>query len=103
LARAGGMPDTRPRGAWAGEAAGAGELAQRLGLDKFALFRLVRAGSALGVCQDLGDRRFALTDAGALLRADAEGSLRGDVLFYSGMSKGGFAGIPTIAGWPVAT
>jgi orsellinic acid C2-O-methyltransferase len=73
-----------------------GELAQRLGLDEFALFRLLRAGSALGVCQDLGDRRFALTDAGALLRADAEGSLRGDVLFYSGMSKGGFADIPEI-------
>ena len=76
--------------------AAAGELARRLGLDEFALFRLLRAGSALGVCQDLGDRRFALTDAGALLRADAEGSLRGDVLFYSGMSKGGFADIPEI-------
>jgi hypothetical protein len=25
--------------------------------------------------------------------ADAEGSLRGDVLFYSNMSKGGFAGL----------
>ena len=62
--------------------AGAGELAGRLGLDEFQLFRLLRAGSALGVCQDLGDRRFALTRAGAVLRADAEGSLRGDVLFY---------------------
>lgn len=29
-----------------------GELAQRLGLDEFALFRLLRAGSALGVCQE---------------------------------------------------
>lgn len=76
--------------------AAAGDLAQRLGLDEFQLFRLLRAGSALGVCQDLGDRRFALTDAGALLRRDAEGSLRGDVLFYSGMSKGGFADIPEI-------
>src|SRR3984885_5059524 len=76
--------------------AGAGELAQRLGLDEPALFRLLRAGSALGVCQDLGDRRFALTEAGALLRADAEGSLRGEVLFYSSMSKGGFADIPEI-------
>jgi hypothetical protein len=76
--------------------AATGDLAQRLGLDEFALFRLLRAGSALGVCQDLGDRRFALTDAGALLRGDVDGSLRGDVLFYSGMSKGGFADIPDI-------
>lgn len=76
--------------------AGADELAQRLGLDEFALFRLLRAGSALGLCHDLGDRRFALTGAGELLRADAEGSLRGDVLFYSGMSKVGFADIPEI-------
>ena len=34
--------------------------------------------------------------AGGLLRADAEGSLRGDVLFYCDMSKGGFADIPEI-------
>ena len=54
------------------------------------------AGSALGVCQDLGGRRFALTSAGALLRADAEGSLRGEVLFYRDMSTGGFADIPEI-------
>jgi len=74
----------------------AGELAQRLGLDEFQLFRLLRAGGALGVCQDLGDRRFALTDAGAMLRGDVEGSLRGDVLFYSGMSRGGFTDIPEI-------
>jgi len=76
--------------------ADAGELARRLGLDEFQLFRLLRAGSALGVCQDLGGGRFALTGAGALLRADVEGSLRGDVLFYSDMSKGGFADIPEI-------
>jgi orsellinic acid C2-O-methyltransferase len=74
----------------------AGELARRLGLDEHALFRLLRAGSALGVCEDLGGRRFALTGAGALLRADVDGSLRGDVLFYSDMSKGGFADIPEI-------
>jgi hypothetical protein len=76
--------------------AAAGDLAQRLGLDEFQLFRLLRAGSALGVCQDLGGRRFALTSAGALLRADAEGSLRGEVLFYRDMSTGGFADIPEI-------
>ena len=74
----------------------AGDLAQRLGLDEFQLFRLLRAGSALGVCRDLGGRRFALTSAGALLRADAEGSLRGEVLFYRDMSTGGFADIPEI-------
>jgi O-methyltransferase domain len=82
--------------ALAGGPAAAGELAQRLGLDEFQLLRLLRAGSALGVCQDLGDRRFALSEAGAFLRADVEGSLRGEVLFYSGMSKRGFADIPEI-------
>jgi O-methyltransferase domain len=82
--------------ALAGGPAGAGDLARRLGLDEFQLLRLLRAGSALGVCQDLGGRRFALTGAGALLRADAEGSLRGEVLFYCGMSTGGFADIPQI-------
>lgn len=76
--------------------ASAGEAAKRLGLDEFELFRLLRAASALGVCADLGDRRFELTGAGALLRADAEGSLRGDVLFYSSMGRGGFADIPQI-------
>jgi len=76
--------------------AAVGELAHRLGLDSYALFRLLRAGSALGVCQDLGDRRFALTDAGAMLCADVEGSLRGDVLFYGDMNKGGFADIPEV-------
>jgi len=76
--------------------ASAGDLAVRLGLDEFQLFRLLRAGSALGVCQDLGGHRFALTPAGGLLRADTEGSLRGDVLFYCDMSKGGFADIPEI-------
>ena len=74
----------------------AGEVARRLGLDEFELFRLLRAASALGVCADLGDRRFKLTGAGELLRADAEGSLRGDVLFYHSMSQGGFADIPDI-------
>jgi len=76
--------------------ADAGELAQQLGLHEYTLFRLLRAGSALGVCEDLGYRRFALTDAGAFLRGDVEGSLRGDILFYSGMSKGGFSDIPDI-------
>jgi hypothetical protein len=76
--------------------AGTSELAQRLGLDEYALFRLLRAGSALGLCQDLGDRRFALTGAGELLRADVDGSLRGDVLFYGQMSQEGFADIPDV-------
>ena len=76
--------------------AAAGDLAQRLGLDEFQLFRLLRAGSALG-CADLGDRRFALTDAGALLRGDAEGSLRGTCC-SSGMSKGGSPTSPISCG-----
>jgi orsellinic acid C2-O-methyltransferase len=82
--------------AMAGSPADAGELAQRLGLDPSGVFRLLRAASALGVCEDLGDRRFALTDAGTLLRGDVEGSLRGDVFFYGAVIKEGFADIPEV-------
>lgn len=82
--------------ALAGGPAAAGELAQRLGLDESALFRLLRAGSALGVCEDLGDRRFALTPAGALLRSGVEGSLRGDVMFYGEVMKEGLGDIPEV-------
>jgi orsellinic acid C2-O-methyltransferase len=82
--------------ALAGGPATAGELARRLGLDEFALFRLLRAAGALGICEDLGDRQFALTEAGALLRRDVEGSLRGDALFYGDVITEGFADIPEV-------
>jgi hypothetical protein len=82
--------------ALAGGPATAGALAGGLDLDEIALFRLLRAGSALGVCRDLGDRRFELTDAGRLLRADVEDSVRGDVLFYGEMVSDGFADIPDV-------
>lgn len=74
----------------------AGELADRLGLDASGVFRVLRAASALGMCDDLGGRRFALTDAGALLRADVPGSLRGDVLFYGDVMSEGLADIPEV-------
>ena len=74
----------------------AADVAQQLGLREYELFRLLRAGSALGVCQDLGGRRFALTRSGELLRGDVEGSLRGEVLFYSGQNQGIFTDIPEI-------
>jgi hypothetical protein len=67
--------------------ASAGALAQRLGLRENGVFRILRAGTALGLCEDLGARRFALTDAGQLLRGDVDGSLRGQVLFYHSMSR----------------
>jgi len=82
--------------ALAGGPATAGELAGGLDLDEVALFRLLRAGSALGVFRDLGDRRFELTDAGRLLRADVEDSVRGDVLFYGEMVTDGFTDIPDV-------
>jgi hypothetical protein len=73
--------------ALAGGPESAGELAQRLGLQENGVFRVLRAGTALGVCEDLGDHRFALTDSGQLLRGDVPGSLRGRVLFYSSMNR----------------
>jgi hypothetical protein len=43
--------------------------------------RLLRAMVSLGLCTQEADGRFALTDAGACLRADTPGSVRGRALF----------------------
>lgn len=50
-------------------------IAEACGTHPRATFRLLRALSALGLCNDLGDGRFELTAAGHLLRADSPGSL----------------------------
>ena len=47
--------------------------------------RLMRALVALGLCSQEADGRFALTDAGQYLRADAPGSVRGRALFTGDM------------------
>ncbi|WP_327588441.1 acetylserotonin O-methyltransferase [Nonomuraea sp. NBC_00507] len=53
------------------------ELAQAVGADADALYRLLRALTDLGLFQELDDQRFALTEVGELLRTDRPGSLAG--------------------------
>jgi hypothetical protein len=47
--------------------------------------RLLRAMVSLGLCVQEADGRFALTEAGGYLRADAPGSVRGRALFTGDM------------------
>lgn len=53
-----------------------GELANRLGGDAHALYRLLRALASVGVFDERDDRQFALTDLGAQLRSGVPGSQR---------------------------
>jgi SAM-dependent methyltransferase len=57
-------------------AATAAELAGRVGADPDALHRFLRALAAEGLFTQLDGGRFALTEAGNLLRSDTPGSLR---------------------------
>ena len=61
----------------AAQARTAEQLAQELDLDRDALFRLLRAASAIDILDRDSDGAFALTQLGATLRADVPGSLRG--------------------------
>lgn len=58
------------------------ELASRYDIPPRRLARLLRALASLGLCVERGPERFALTEAGALLRADVPGSLRELVMLY---------------------
>ncbi|MEO6398715.1 MAG: methyltransferase [Tepidiformaceae bacterium] len=49
----------------------AAEIAAKTGADADALYRLLRALASVGVFDEDGDRRFALTDLGECLRSDA--------------------------------
>ena len=62
--------------ALAAGARGADDLATALGCHPVSLYRLLRLLAAAGVLEEDGDRRFALTPVGELLRADAPGSMR---------------------------
>lgn len=59
-------------------------LAERASCDPALLHRLLRALAASGVCTELEDGRFALTDLGACLRPDVPLSLRAYVLHWAG-------------------
>ena len=74
----------------------AAALATRVGAHAPSLHRLLRAMQTLGLVQADGEGRFALTPAGRLLRADAEGSMRGRVLFSSGMLWDQFADLADV-------
>jgi hypothetical protein len=57
------------------------DLARTTGANEDALFRILRLLASLGVFEETGPRRFALTPAAALLRKDVPGSLRGMAAF----------------------
>lgn len=60
------------------------ELADREGSQPRAAYRLMRAAASLGLLSPEGERRFALTGRGRLLRSDVPGSLRSLVLAQTG-------------------
>lgn len=63
------------------------EVAEREGSQVRATYRLMRAAASLGVLSYEGERRFALTGRGHLLRADVPGSLRSFVLVQAGHAQ----------------
>jgi hypothetical protein len=70
----------------------AGELAAKLGADKTALARLLRAMASIGLVDDLGGT-FALTELGACLRADSPQSLKGMALHVGTQLSPAFAAL----------
>jgi len=52
-------------------------LARKLGVDEGALLRLMKALATLGLIEDAGNSRFALTEAGLALRTDTPSSIVG--------------------------
>jgi SAM-dependent methyltransferase len=53
------------------------DIAKAVGADVQSLYRLLRALADLEIFQEMGERQFASTPLGDLLRSDAPGSLRG--------------------------
>ncbi|MFE9441192.1 methyltransferase [Streptomyces sp. NPDC006602] len=58
------------------------ELAEATGLDPDALYRIMRTLSSFGVFRGLGDRRFALDEAGHLLRDGVPGTQKYSALLF---------------------
>ena len=71
------LPDLMARGAETSAA-----LSEATGSHPRTLRRLLRAMAALGLCRQTGQDCFELTPAGNVLRADAEGSVRGVALHH---------------------
>ncbi len=74
-----GLPDKLAAGN-----ASAGELARLTGAQPRAMFRLLRALAALGLCTHLGAERFELTESGQYLRTDVPESLAILALHWGG-------------------
>ena len=66
------------------ESKSADAIAESLGLDVTMAYRLLRALGGIGVLEELPGRRFALSEAGKLLRAEHPQSLRGILLLVEG-------------------
>jgi hypothetical protein len=60
------------------------ELASAVGAHPLAMFRLLRALAALGLCAHVADDRFQLTDSGQFLRSDVPESLAVLALHWGG-------------------
>lgn len=71
----------------AGGPAHAEKVAEQIGADPDAVYRLMRAMTSRGVLREGRDGRFALTPVGEALRSDSEGSLRDMVLFIGHPSR----------------
>ena len=72
-----GVPDAMPAD---GSSIAAGAVAAATGADPIALYRFLRALSAIGLVEDRGEGLFALTPVGACLRSDHPQSLKGMAL-----------------------
>src|SRR5579863_2935582 len=69
------------------------ELARRTGAHEQSLRRLLRALVTIGVCRQVGKEQFALTEIGALLAGDSEGSLKAWALFEGEMLSRAWGGL----------
>ena len=69
------------------------ELAQSSGADERSLHRLLRALTALGICQQLDESRFGLTALGANLAGDAKHSVKVWALFEGELLAGTWRGL----------
>jgi len=58
------------------------ELAERVGAQPTALYRLLRAAASIGVFEELQSRQFRLTETADFLRSDVEGSLRAAAVMF---------------------
>lgn len=69
------------------------ELAPLVGADPTRLHQVLRALAGIGLLRHDADGRFALTEAGELLRADQPGSLRSSALYFGGLSYRAYGGL----------